>query len=504
MKTPNTHLHQLIHSLTKSEKRYVKLFSIHTTETFAIRLFDLIEKQENYDEGELKYKLKAEVSDGRFAEIKFYLQNLILNALAAYHRESSVDNELRNYLNHIEILFKKGLFKLCENILKKTRQLAENYERFSCIAELNRWDLELLRIRSFTNVTPKEIEVFFDKSDLNVKQLQNANDFLRLSMIFFLKRQKTGYIRKKNDAHEMKELLTSDLLANEKKAISFGALTHYYLNRFAYHYMIYEYDKAYYYGKVLVNEFQLRPKLIADRSGSYIMSLYNLGMCQAKNKFFSEMPLTVKYLKDFSKQTSKYQPDSVYTIDMLVVKLELERYNLIGKYKDAIDIAKTHFEKIKNGVQMQMTPEDKITICFQLLKAAVSSKDYGLAKKVLNFSISNLDNVVRTDLHSMFRLINMVIYFDAEDEQALESAYASAKKYLIKRNIVFQVESLMLEFFKKQLGGVKGKEIYIRNLHSLKRELSQLQNNPYEKQAFYLFDFSAWVEGKLKSKMPFK
>jgi len=67
MKTSDQ-LHELIHALTKSEKRYFKIYSsLQAGNKMYVRLFDLIEKQKQYDEAKLKSKLKI----AGFAVIKF-------------------------------------------------------------------------------------------------------------------------------------------------------------------------------------------------------------------------------------------------------------------------------------------------------------------------------------------------------------------------------------------------------------------------------------------------
>ena len=49
----SNHLHELIHSLNKSEKRYFKVFSSRHTigeENAYIKLFDYLDKMDEYDE----------------------------------------------------------------------------------------------------------------------------------------------------------------------------------------------------------------------------------------------------------------------------------------------------------------------------------------------------------------------------------------------------------------------------------------------------------------------
>ena len=58
---PSKELFYLIQSLTKSEKRYFKLMSsLQTGDKNYMKLFDCIEGMEDYDEEEVKEKLKGE------------------------------------------------------------------------------------------------------------------------------------------------------------------------------------------------------------------------------------------------------------------------------------------------------------------------------------------------------------------------------------------------------------------------------------------------------------
>ena len=54
-------LHNLIHSLSKSEKRFIRLNAqFHQGDKTYMKLFDAIEKQKKYDEEALKVKFRNE------------------------------------------------------------------------------------------------------------------------------------------------------------------------------------------------------------------------------------------------------------------------------------------------------------------------------------------------------------------------------------------------------------------------------------------------------------
>ena len=86
----------LIKSLTKSEKRYFKLFiaknSIGESSNY-IKLFDLIEKAGSVEKQIIQKLYQDEDFMGnQFRVYKYLLYRQILKSLSAYHAERSVDD----------------------------------------------------------------------------------------------------------------------------------------------------------------------------------------------------------------------------------------------------------------------------------------------------------------------------------------------------------------------------------------------------------------------------
>lgn len=104
-------LYDLIKSLTQNEKRYFKIYaSRHTIgkENKYVKLFESIDKLNNYDEAKLKAKIKKESFAGHLAASKNYLYNLILECLDIYHKDSSIDRQISKYINIAGFFLKKN------------------------------------------------------------------------------------------------------------------------------------------------------------------------------------------------------------------------------------------------------------------------------------------------------------------------------------------------------------------------------------------------------------
>ena len=88
-KTPSIRLHELVNSLSGSEKRYFTIFaSKHSSSKSTkinkyIQLFNIIDKQSFYDENAIKQAIypNQKIESRKFSELKHYLYELILQFL---------------------------------------------------------------------------------------------------------------------------------------------------------------------------------------------------------------------------------------------------------------------------------------------------------------------------------------------------------------------------------------------------------------------------------------
>ena len=102
---PSTELFDLISTLTKSEKRFFKLqSSLQSGDKNYVRLFDLIEKMEVYDEETVKSTFRGEKFINHLPSEKNHLYKLILKSLRSYYSETSVSSMLKQEIKNVEIL----------------------------------------------------------------------------------------------------------------------------------------------------------------------------------------------------------------------------------------------------------------------------------------------------------------------------------------------------------------------------------------------------------------
>ena len=153
---PKTNLHQLIQSLTKSEKRYFSLFAKRHAiagENKYIKLFNEIEKQKTYNEKRVKQILNNQKIYTNLSAEKGYLKELILKSLKHFHERNFIDSILYDRLIQIEILYEKGLFEMGDELITKSIRLAEQHEKFLIHTQLLNWKINYaIKLNTFESI----------------------------------------------------------------------------------------------------------------------------------------------------------------------------------------------------------------------------------------------------------------------------------------------------------------------------------------------------------------
>lgn len=154
------HLHRLIHSMTRSEKRYFKLYaSRHTRSGSTVneRLFDAVVAMPEYDRGRLAALFPDAAFMRRLPMAKRRLYEALLESLDAYHSGGSVDDRIRKQLHHVEVLHAKALYADAAKILNAARKLAMAHERHGLLLQVAEWERRFIERDNYTTTTAKEL-----------------------------------------------------------------------------------------------------------------------------------------------------------------------------------------------------------------------------------------------------------------------------------------------------------------------------------------------------------
>ena len=226
-------IHALVHALTKTEKRYVKVFAkLHGDSPNYIKLLEAIEEQVQYDEAAIKKRFEGEAFTRQLHVTKNYLQNLILKALRNFYHHPLSRAELLDMLRNIEILFEKGLKDHVEFYLLKGIKWSREIECFDLQFSFLDWQKKWLQ--SFWSEAFREHSKYMDRDFQScLKNMMNLDEFRHLydnmDKLLSSSRVARGYYTD--------EVIGSPLMESSKNALSVRARMIFHKILFRYHYV---------------------------------------------------------------------------------------------------------------------------------------------------------------------------------------------------------------------------------------------------------------------------
>ncbi|MEJ2257087.1 MAG: hypothetical protein P8X98_08775 [Woeseiaceae bacterium] len=209
-------LFELIHSLKPAEKRYFTLWASRngTSDKKFLQLFDAMCKQDNYDESALLEEI-PEISERQISNMKAHLYQRILQAIRQYSQSHNTEIQLREMIDPVQLLFNRGLYDQCNEILKKARKRVGRIDNLELQLEILKWEKNIITHTIGPRNEERVNRIVEEVQQVN-ERINNVNEFTnlaaRLNAIYY----RIGFIRNKSDHSD---LLTTQIITKIKREI---------------------------------------------------------------------------------------------------------------------------------------------------------------------------------------------------------------------------------------------------------------------------------------------
>lgn len=488
-------LFDLINSMTMSEKRYFKIYSskhvIGMSNDYVL-LFDAIDKQEEYDDDELK---SASFVKNLSAE-KNYLYRLVLKSLNAYHVSLNSKTKIYQWLENIEILYHKGLYEQALKIVKKAKELARKNELFTQIMVIQEIETELLSKRFDYAAASKNV----DESKTTIEFIENFNQIQKITTDCYEQRLRLGSSRSEGDSNLMDVFIEDKKINNDKFPKSERAKMYIYGLNLTHAFFVNDLKKMLKYTKAMTNLYLEQPHIIEYSTIGYVSSLFNLAKTYQK---IGDRKNTIETLEMLEESYDSYGISTSLNIGARVFFYSTNIRLDIYLREDAYDLIKELIEERKNDFLKYKPFIGKPQLYdyyYLVAKYYIVIADYKNALKFTNEIINDSSFKVREDLLAVIRLMNLLIHYELNREFTLEYLTKNTYNYFKKKDRLFKLEKELIKFMNQQYKLDDQNEM-IQDLKQLKDKMKELKKDKYESIPFELFDFEYWADAKLKNKL---
>ncbi len=481
-------LFELIHSLTKSEKRFVKLNAqMHSGDKVYLKLMDAILKQNEYNEDELLDLFKNEKFVKQFSVAKNYLINFILKQLRQYHSGLKANIECKNLLIDIEILFWKGQYKFAQKQIIKTEKLATKYELFLVLEELNYWNARINT--ALTQIDKSNVQKSIQKHQNNLAKYQNILDYKELINKAHLLTKQSEIIRDKKERDEYEKLINSPLLKNKSKADSYTAMYSYFVLNSVLKRVSGDIEESGKLRKKLVEFLESKPHLLDENPIHYTAALHNLLMHSLIVHDHDLYNQTLKKLKGYN---FKMPHEKAIMFSSLCL-FELGYYTEYGMYEKAVEFVEnmvSQFDSVNNLLNL----EHEFLLHYHAALAYYYLEDYNKALKWINKVINLTAKDLRVDVRASTYVLNILTHYELGNMELLPYLIKTTLNYLGSVKINSKYDEAFVTMFIK----IPDKQNLKELIPFLEQKKIMLEKHKKEGIIVSDIDYFSWIESKIK------
>ncbi len=208
MRTPTDDLFQLIKSMTPAEKRFLKQH-FDLSDNLKIQLFDLINRQEVYDEAAIKAHFKGTAVARNLKVHKAQLTDLLINSLISGKHAQRKQKSAQTLLTEAQVLYEKNQLKLA--LKKVDKALEKTYKEELYLLRLSVLGLKkkLLHSARVQSLIGGEKEVLELRRTTHEQSLKALTTYKLLLDTTEMSRSLMEYVHLKNPSGEIAEVQQS-------------------------------------------------------------------------------------------------------------------------------------------------------------------------------------------------------------------------------------------------------------------------------------------------------
>lgn len=482
----------LIHSMTKSEKRFFQLQSgLQEGTKDYMDLFALMRKSS--DNGAAVKQKYKQLKPGKDHEIaRKHLYKGVIKSLIAHPGNQDIETTINKLIQEGRVLFRKGLFSVCFEKLRKAKKLAAFHERFAQFLIIARMELEYFTRREFRDISEQKLIELQTSISETLHHEETINNHSALHEILSFRLINGGPIRTEGEKQNLNDLLFAEMqLMSKPHYDSFGAKKLHLLFQSSYFLMVGD-QKSSLGNYYELNElFEQNRHLWADPPIHYIYTLNGILRNLTEIQKYDEIPYFISKLKRLKTDnpSSWIRINQIVQQFELVVFMEKQDFQLALEYVTANQI---YWEKFL----AYATPFQLANYWFYYSLVHFKAGELRPASRSLN-QVLNLEGSIRSNpVYKLCRMLGLIIHFDLGNDKYLEYEIRSFERQLKKRAVLYHSERIIFRLFKKLISNY----LISDRKKSIKKAMSDLRKvaeDPFEKRFLKTIYIDDWLQEKI-------
>lgn len=485
----------LVNSLSKSERKKISSQqSLSGDDTDYIFLYRLINKYPLNSQDKIKEEYLKQCPNSVLNTSVNYLFDTLLSTLAQARTNQDSFFRLYNLLMNAKVLFEKSIYHECFQLLSKIKNEATLFENFHILLIAQKMELDYLLILDFPDITEQKLQNKQFKINDTIKKIRKINEHAFLYELLKHRILHKGTARSSKQKQEY-----NDLIVSEMSIVSSSGFENFEMQKthklFQSNYLISvgDYKSALHSFYELNNIFEQNKHLLSNPPIYYFMTIEGVLESLRTIRNYTEMDYFIAQLNNIQTVSSHFK---------IQIECVIFLYTLFPMFdKGDFQESKKLIEKNKEGLYHKsnlLILERKAQLSLYTALVYLGTKEYAKARKSLSQIILSERSLFSLPLFRTIRLVNLLILYELNDFDYIALEVRSIKREIQNNDRVFLIELLILKLINKTFDSISKQE---RNAIWTKTEpeLLEIRSSKFELQLLRVFDFTVWIESKIKN-----
>lgn len=492
-------LFQLIKSLIKSEKRHFKLYikrSSAKEDLKIIRLFDALDRMNEYDEKILLEKLKG-ITKPQLNNLKNHLYKQLLASLRLLKTTDNTDLKLSEHLDNARLLYNKGLKLQSLNILEKAKELAKANQKMNFLVQVISLEkkIETLHI---TRSSLERTAILTKEADDISGHIYRVTKLSNLALLLYRWYVQNGHARNPEDEKTVSKFFRESLPADFDAIHGFYEKLYLYQSYCWYAFIKQDFLMYYRYSQKWINVFYEDEIMMTVETGHYVKGMHNLLNAHFVLRNFKQFRITLKQFEEFSKTDIANYHDNFRTHTSIYINsAKINQHLMQGSFDEGLSLLPEVRKKLKEYA-LFVDSHRILVFNYKIASMYFGAGNYSKAIDFLHKIIHDNQPGLRNDLQCYARLMHLMCHFEIGNDEILESLIKSVYRFMAKMKNLTIVEEEIFKFLRHSTK-VNAKQLK-PELELFLNKIKHLQVNRYETRSFVYLDIISWVESKVCDK----
>ncbi|MDR2292565.1 MAG: hypothetical protein LBE11_03725 [Prevotellaceae bacterium] len=486
----------LIESLSKTEKRYLRLYSnIQSGNKKYMYLFDLIVGKNTVDAVYVQFCKKY--SSANFNMAAKHLYRTIMDCLIRLHRKQDMQTKIFAMISEADILFERTLIDEAMETLKKAKNMALKYEMYSLLILLRRIELKYLNATNFKNISERQLISKQMKIMEEMKYNRSSNLHSQLYDILKHRLFYKGYANSEKQKEGLNDLILSELniVANNSYK-GFETQKLHLLFQSTYYLDSGNYKMAIRFYQTLIDMFEENRHMILNPPIYYLEAIKGILNSLKIASLYNEMPFFINKLKNI--EQGAHAADFNLNVRALIFSYEFSCSFNTGNFIAASDlISKYNDDLLKNMSLLRL--DIQLDLLINLTVLDIATGNIKNARKHMKTIMSSGKVFYVLPAYRHARLINLILQAESENYDFFENEIKSIKRSIRYEKHLYITEKLLFKFIQSYYL-LNDRKIRKKLYHQFEKEAIKIRQNKYEKQLLVVFDFISWMQSKLTNR----